>query len=339
MKTSVRLRPVTGRRVDPVQLVTTVCRVAGDRFYLANLRRYVTRAGIGAAVAKHDNAALYGALMEAFNYQGVSNEAAEVFLAAHGNVEYATIASTLSSAGEPCPKLQTFEAFERCGYKKLAQTCSNPTGFAACPLPKAVLRKGQLNQAAYSLYLFIRDRADGDLVRFIDGVLSDADRPGHPDRLQYMRTALVNEFRLVSGVSSKVINMTLATLLLGADRARSKWIETGASMIAVDTLVHNFLHRTGILHRQDAAHGYGSACYGPNGCEGILDRLARAIDARQFNPSFPSYFPRLIQSAIWRFCSEAHADVCNGLRIDDTARCKRNDCPLFDTCGRIPLHH
>jgi hypothetical protein len=35
-------------------------------------------------------------------------------------------------------------------------------------------------------------------------------------------------------------------------------------MIAVDTLVHNFLHRTGILHRLDASHAYGPACY--HGC-------------------------------------------------------------------------
>jgi hypothetical protein len=32
-------------------------------------------------------------------------------------------------------------------------------------------------------------------------------------------------------------------------------------MIAIDTLVHNFLHRTGILHRFGADHAYGSACY------------------------------------------------------------------------------
>ena len=34
-------------------------------------------------------------------------------------------------------------------------------------------------------------------------------------------------------------------------------------MIAVDTLVHNFLHRTGILRRFRADHAYGLACYQP----------------------------------------------------------------------------
>ena len=32
-------------------------------------------------------------------------------------------------------------------------------------------------------------------------------------------------------------------------------------MIAIDTLVHNFLHRTGILPRFNANHVYGAACY------------------------------------------------------------------------------
>jgi hypothetical protein len=31
-------------------------------------------------------------------------------------------------------------------------------------------------------------------------------------------------------------------------------------MIAIDTLVHNWLHRTGILHRFEADHAYGMAC-------------------------------------------------------------------------------
>ena len=33
------------------------------------------------------------------------------------------------------------------------------------------------------------------------------------------------------------------------------------SLVAVDTLVHNFLHRTGILRRLCADHPYGDRCY------------------------------------------------------------------------------
>jgi len=41
-------------------------------------------------------------------------------------------------------------------------------------LPKHNLRNGRLNQTAYSLFLFIRDIADGDLVGWIDGQLQAA---------------------------------------------------------------------------------------------------------------------------------------------------------------------
>jgi hypothetical protein len=65
-------------------------------------------------------------------------------------------------------------------------------------------------------------------------------------------------------------------------------------MIAVDTLVHNFLHRTGILHRFQADHAYGLACYQPGGCAEIIETVAHQIDARQFDRRFPR-FPRFVQ--------------------------------------------
>lgn len=108
-------------------------------------------------------------------------------------------------------------------------------------------------------------------------------------------------------------------------------------MIAVDTLVHNFLHRTGIHYRYETEHKFGSTCYGPQGCERIVDAIARTIDARTFNPAFPPYFPRFVQHTIWRFCAEGEADVCNGRRIDDRERCGQRDCPVFAHCGRIAL--
>ena len=43
--------------------------------------------------------------------------------------------------------------------------------------------------------------------------------------------------------------MALSSMLLGAGKQRPLWLEVGATFVAVDTLVHNFLHRTGILGR------------------------------------------------------------------------------------------
>ena len=97
--------------------------------------------------------------------------------------------------------------------------------------------------------------------------------------------------RNVYGVADKVLAMALSSLLLGAGKRRPLWFEVGATFVAVDTLVHNFLHRTGILRRLCADHPYGDKCYRPGGCAGILGLLAANIDAREFNPAFPATFP------------------------------------------------
>ena len=139
---------------------------------------------------------------------------------------------------------------------------------------------------AYSLFLFIRDIADGDLVGWIDRQFQGADDQAGPNRLARLRESLLGPLREVYGVSDKVLTMTLSCILLGAPKRLRLWHEVGASMIAIDTLVHNFLVRTGILERFQANHSYGAACYQAGGCAHIIDAVAQRIDARQFNPGF-----------------------------------------------------
>jgi hypothetical protein len=188
---------------------------------------------------------------------------------------------------------------------------------------------------AYSLFLFMRDVADSDFVGWIDQQL-DAVDPQTPDRLAALREAIIGPLRNVYGVSDKVLAMALSNLLVAAGR-RPLWVEVGGTFVAVDTLVHNFLHRTGILRRLSADHPYGDRCYRPGGCAGILHLLAAHIDARQFNPAFPATFPRFVQSAIWRYCAEEGLAICNGNRIDDDASCDNRHCQLFRRCDRIVL--
>jgi hypothetical protein len=141
----------------------------------------------------------------------------------------------------------------------------------------------------------------------------------------------------VYGVSDKVLAMALSHLLLSAGRRRRLWFEVGTSLIAIDTLVHNFLHRTGILHRLSAVHSYGPGCYRPGGCASIVRSIADHIDAREFNVAFPAKFPRFVQAAIWRYCADNGLDVCNGNRIDDSMRCQNAHCQLYRRCDRIAL--
>ena len=86
-------------------------------------------------------------------------------------------------------------------------------------------------------------------------------------------------------MSDKILMMALSVLFLGAAGRRRRWLEVGGSMIAVDTLVHNFLHRTGILHRFRADHAvWRSPCYRPGGCAEIIEAVVHRIDARQAVP-------------------------------------------------------
>ena len=75
------------------------------------------------------------------------------------------------------------------GTKRSAGPVPSPSTLARCPLPSHDLRNGRLNQTAYSLFLFIRDLADGDLIGWIDRQLQAANSPPGPDRLTRMRAA------------------------------------------------------------------------------------------------------------------------------------------------------
>lgn len=318
------------------RLVRRICRVAGDPQLITALSGDLARHGVQSAIQRHDSTVLFDWLAETISYQGIGNDVAYDYMERHGRVRWHDIAALLDNRPS-CPKLQSYWHFDRCGFRKLERSCNEPEHLAACPVPSHDLRNGRLNQAAYSLFLFIRDVADGDLVGWIDRRLADVTNDPGPDRTTRLRQTLLEPLSHVHGVSSKVLSMALANLLLGGDPERVLWTEAGAVMIAIDTLVHNFLHRTGLLRRLRVPHGYGAACYGSDGCAVILDRITATIDARRFNPAFPSYFPRFVQNAVWRFCAEGGLDECNGRQIDDRKRCTRRQCPVFRLCGRVTL--
>jgi hypothetical protein len=175
------------------------------------------------------------------------------------------------------------------------------------------------------------------LIGWIDAQLQAANSPPGTHRLPRMAAALIEPLREIYGISDKVLAMALSALLLGAPKKMVLWTEVGGSMIAIDTLVHNFLHRTGILARFNANHLYGAACYRRGGCAEIIQAVAERIDARQFNPQFPQTFPRFVQYAVWRYCAQDGLDVCNGNRIDDARRCENKDCRVRLMCDRLAL--
>ena len=319
-----------------VRLIYRVCCFAGSADLIEQIRNENGGAAIRSAIRRHDTAALYDWLMSALSYQGISDRVAYQYMERHGQATWSDLECKLARPVS-CPKLKSYWHFHDCRYDKTSGTCAEPCHVDQCPLPSHHLRNGRLNQTAYSLYLFIRDIADGDLVGWIDSRLKDADDPTVPDRLGRMREALIEPLRQVYGVADKVLTMALSCILLAAPKNRPRWIEVGGSMIAIDTLVHNFLHRTGILQRFDADHSYGAACYQPGGCADIIALVAERIDARAFNPRFPAVFPRFVQHAIWRYCAQSGLDVCNGNRINDRKSCANIYCRLYSICDRIRL--
>jgi len=315
-----------------VRLIHQVCCFAGSFDLLQEFRDQA----LCAAVERHDTAALFDRLIHDFSFQGISDQIAINYMRRHGQATWRSVRKNLAK-GPSCPKLKTYWAFHDCRYEKTSRTCAEPDHIVTCPLPTHRLRNGHLNQIAYSLYLFIRDVADGDLVGWIDDRLNQANDQTAPDPLAQARNALIEPLRNVYGISDKVLAMALSGILIGAADVRPKWLEVGVQLIAIDTLVHNFLHRTGILSRFKAAHPYGPGCYRPGGCADIVARIAREIDARAFNRTFPAYFPRFVQLSIWQFCSGNGLDICNGNRVDDRHRCQNRHCRLCGICDRIRL--
>jgi hypothetical protein len=318
------------------RLIAQVCELAGSPIFIEEARWSLEAAGVVAAVRDRNTAVLYDWLLTELSHQGISDQVAAGYIDRHGQATSRAIAGDLR-ARPSCPKLASYWHFADCRYSKSHYTCGEPSHLLKCPLPTYWLRNGRLNQTAFALHLFFRDIAGGDFVGWIDRQLNAADRPSGPQRLARMRAALIEPLKEVYGISDKVLMMALSQLLLAASDGRQHWVEVGASMIAVDTLVHNFLRRTGFLHRLNADHAYGPACYRPGGCADVIEAVAHRINARRFNGAFPKTFPRFVQNAIWRYCAQQCLNICNGNRIDDRKSCQNSNCELYSRCDRTAL--
>jgi hypothetical protein len=317
-------------------LIRTVCSVAGSVSFLDEIDAEAREAGLDQAVALSRTPPIFDWLLTTFSFQGISDRVAREYMHKHGTASWAEMESSLR-VSPSCRKLHSFWAYEACRFDKGTRTCSEPDHIDACPVPRPRLRNGRLNQTAYSLFLFVRDLTAGDLIGWIDSQLEGAVGSSRNDLEAARQEALIGPLRNIYGVADKVLSMGLSSLLIGARDHRPVWFEAGKAMIAVDTLVHNFLHRTGILQDCGIPHNYGAACYAHGGCAEIIRTVASRIDARTFNPKFPAAFPRFVQHAIWRFCAADGLNLCNANRIDDRKPCQITYCYLHQKCSRKPL--
>jgi hypothetical protein len=200
-----------------VRVLHGVCCLAGSASLIDDIRADLQADGIPAAIQRHDTATLFDWLVAALSYQGISDQVTTEYMERHGRAQWADIDAKV--AGSPaCPKLRSYWHFYGCRYDKISRTCSEADHIDACPLPSHQLRNGRLNQMAYSLFLFIRDIADADLVGWIDRQFQAADDPANPNRLARLREAVIGPLREVYGVSDKVLTMTLSCILVAAPK-------------------------------------------------------------------------------------------------------------------------
>jgi hypothetical protein len=199
------------------KIIHTVCHLSGSIDFSLEAKSQLRRAGVLSALRRRDTAKLFDYLVTTFSYQGVSDAAAETYVAEHGNIRWQDIERQLL-AGTACEKLSSHWAFHRCNYEKIAKRCSAPAHLHDCPLPRHPLRNGRLNQMAFSLFLFLRDVTNNDLVGWIDRRISSAIRDQQPHEFELAGQAIIEAMRSIYGVSDKVLTMALSTLLLCSKR-------------------------------------------------------------------------------------------------------------------------
>jgi hypothetical protein len=204
------------------RLIHQVCCLAGSFDLIDRFRDEE----LCSAIQHGDSSVVFDRLTLQFSFQGIADAVALDYIQRYGRPTLGEI--TVKLAVPPsCSKLHSFWQFHDCGYGKTKRVCARPDLIANCALPSHRLRNGHLNQLAYSLALFIRDVAAGDLIGWIDRQLNEVDLNSAPDGLRRAERSLTEPLRGVYGVSDKVLATALSDILLGAADVRPRWFEVG----------------------------------------------------------------------------------------------------------------
>lgn len=193
------------------------------------------------------------------------------------------------------------------------------------------MKRGNLNQMVFSLFLFLRDVGYNDFYNFIRREFQEKDQKKVGDQDK----AFLAQFGQVYHVGPKLIDMGFSHLFFtripGWD-----YQEIGAEMVANDTLVDNFLARTGTLDEYKRPHKYGLACHTQKGFVGVIEEIAQEIDCRKYNPNYPAYFLRLVQLYIRAYCSMNGENICNGNKCKEGR--PNRDCELYTGNWCMPVN-
>ena len=245
----------------------------------------------------HKSINLYQYLVEAFLLSGGGDQSNHGYYAKQKRKPTFNRVKQAVKAGQ-CPKLATFETFKGCGYRKTTKKCNELTFLRSCPLPTFDMKRGALNHMVFSLYFFLRDVAGRNFYAYVRQHFGQ----GQPSAVTIndLLDGFIGKITTIANVGPKLAQMALSCLFLTAYPGWD-YRRVGAHIIAVDSLIHNFLHRTGI-RTATLDHAYGPRCHGQNRCLGVIHDLAKRIDCREFNPTLPPCFPRFVQYHISAYC-------------------------------------
>ena len=232
-----------------------------------------------------------------------------------------------SIAGHACWTLRSAEAFEeQCDVSKRGSTvnCGKYPGLT-CHVKDATLifnRMGDMGKLPTSAWL--RWWKDGGLQKLVADVCREEAAPTRRASL------LVARFARVQRVGRKLSTMFVSALSTPAlAPGLTPWFPDidGNDLVVIDT---NVARAVDALRRPGAPRTYDAR-------ERWVREQAGTLDLREFRPDLPSHSARLVQQALYAFCSKSNrsvaGDQCKQAK-HACAECAPTLCPFAKAQGR-----
>lgn len=222
-----------------------------------------------------------------------------------------------------CPALHSVERFEAsCSVRKdggVVSCAERPRQVCHVKDAAVVLnRMADLGKLPTSAWL--RFRRDGGFRRQLLEVCREE------EDLKRRADLLVARFSAIWRVGRKLATMFVSAMSIPAlAPGLTPWFPAvdGNDLVVVDTNVERGLLA---LLGKNAPRGYEATV-------GWFRRAAAAIDLRALASGLPAHSPRLVQQAVYSFCSRsnriARQDRCVG-RLDACEECVRTVCPFHE---------
>jgi hypothetical protein len=279
-------------------------------------------------LATGSEAALFRLFVALSMFQGFRDVVIMKRQRALSTLQIASIASLeglrRAAAKNDCPTLKSGLAFdEGCDVAKDGETvdCDHRLG-ARCHVKHATAafrRMGDMGKLPTSAWLHVWQ--GGGLRGLLTEVFQQEPVPTKRAAL------LVERFARVHRVGRKLATMFVSALSTPALAPRlTPWFPDvdGNELVVVDT---NVARAVDVLRAPSAPRTYDAR-------ERWVRKQAARLDLRRFHPEVPSYSPRLVQQALYAFCSKsnraARGDPCAGTETACTG-CVPRLCPFVAT--------